>query len=144
MISIYIGLRALIYMTFLVQLGNFIHKLKFPDLMFYQCIQYFPIYMTMVFFIKVRETLFSKHQQCAIVGMHLDLQWRIYGIFEGKRTSSLQGYNLSHPMGKPTICIGENKGTDQIRGNREADQRLCFRYTDSTISLLLKSEISSF
>ena len=46
-------------------------------------------------------------------------------------------------MGKPTICIGENKGADQLRGNREADQRLCFRYTDSTISLLSKSEISS-
>ena len=44
-------------------------------------------------------------------------------------------------MGKPTICIGENKGTDQLRGNREADQRLCFRYLDSTIPLLLKSEI---
>ena len=26
-----------------------------------------------------------------------------------------------------TICIGENKGADQLRGNREADQRLCFR-----------------
>ena len=37
-------------------------------------------------------------------------------------------------MGKPTICIGENKGTDQLRSNCEADQRLCFRYTDSTIS----------
>ena len=36
-------------------------------------------------------------------------------------------------MGKPTICIGENKGADQVRGNREADQRLCFRYSDSTI-----------
>ena len=30
------------------------------------------------------------------------------------------------------------------RGTREADQRLCYRYTDSTIPLLLKSEISSF
>ena len=40
---------------------------------------------------------------------------------------------------KPTICIGENKGADQLRGNREADQRLCFRYSDSIISLLLKS-----
>ena len=45
-------------------------------------------------------------------------------------------------MGKPTICIGENKGADQLRGNREADQHLCFRYSDSTIPLLLKSEIS--
>ena len=42
-------------------------------------------------------------------------------------------------MGKPTICIGENKGADQLRGNREADQRLCFRYSDSTIPLLLKN-----
>ena len=47
-------------------------------------------------------------------------------------------------MGKPTICIGENNGADQLRGNREADQRLCFRYSDSTIPLLRKSEISSF
>ena len=36
-------------------------------------------------------------------------------------------------MGKPTICIGENKDADQLRGNREADQRLCFRYSDSAI-----------
>ena len=51
---------------------------------------------------------------------------------------------LSLCMTKPTICISENKAADQLRGYREADQRLCFRYTDSTISLLLKSEISSF
>ena len=50
---------------------------------------------------------------------------------------------VSHLMGKPTICIGENKDADQLRGNREADQRLCFRYSDSTTPLLLKSEISS-
>ena len=48
------------------------------------------------------------------------------------------------PREKPTICIGENKDADQLRGNREADQRLCFHYTDSTLPLLLKSEISSF
>ena len=39
-------------------------------------------------------------------------------------------------MGKPTIRIGENKDADQLRGNRKADQRLCFRYKDSTILLL--------
>ena len=38
---------------------------------------------------------------------------------------------------EPTICIGENKDADQLRGNREADQRLCFRYSDSTVPLLL-------
>ena len=45
-------------------------------------------------------------------------------------------------MGKPTICLGENKDADQLRGDREADQRLCFRYWDSKIPLLLKFEIS--
>ena len=44
-------------------------------------------------------------------------------------------------MRKPTICIGENKGADQLRSKCEADQRLCFRYSDSTIPLLSKSKI---
>ena len=47
-------------------------------------------------------------------------------------------------MRKLDFCLCENKDADQLHGNREADQRLCFRYTDSTIPLLLKSEISSF
>ena len=46
-------------------------------------------------------------------------------------------------MRKPAFCICENKDADQLRGDREADQRLCFRYTDSTIPLLLTYEISS-
>ena len=46
-------------------------------------------------------------------------------------------------MRNPDFCLCENKGADQLRGNREADQRLCFRYTDSTIPLLSKSKISS-
>ena len=46
-------------------------------------------------------------------------------------------------MGKPTLCIGENKGADQLRSNCEADQRLCVRYTDSTIPLLSRSKIST-
>ena len=50
---------------------------------------------------------------------------------------------MSFVMRKPAFCICENKDADQLRGNREADQRLCFRYTDSTIPLLPKSEISS-
>ena len=54
------------------------------------------------------------------------------------------GEHLSRPMGKPTICICENKDADQLRSKCEADQRLCFRYTDSTIPPLLNSKISSF
>ena len=46
-------------------------------------------------------------------------------------------------MRKPTICIGEKKDADQLRVNREADQRLCFCCTDSTIPVLSESKISS-
>ena len=46
-------------------------------------------------------------------------------------------------MRKPDLSICENKDADQLRGNREADQRLCFRNTDSTTPLLPKSKISS-
>ena len=51
--------------------------------------------------------------------------------------------NIGNVMRKPDFCIYENKDADQLRGNPEADQRLCFRYTDSTIPLLSESEISS-
>ena len=41
-------------------------------------------------------------------------------------------------MRKPTFCICENKGADQLHGDR-----LCFRYIDSTIPLLSKFKMSS-
>ena len=54
-------------------------------------------------------------------------------------------YLMSLVVRKPALCIGENKEADQLRGNCAADQRLFFfRYTDSKIPLLPKSEISSF
>ena len=50
-------------------------------------------------------------------------------------------------MRKPAVCICENKVADQLHGSRAdyraADQRLCFRYIDSTNPLLSKSKISS-
>ena len=52
--------------------------------------------------------------------------------------------NMSLVTRKLDFCLCENKGAYQLRSNCEADQRLCFRYTDSTIPLLPKSEISSF
>ena len=42
-------------------------------------------------------------------------------------------------MRKSTFYICENKDADHHKG----DQRLCFRYTDNTIPLLPKSEISN-
>ena len=42
---------------------------------------------------------------------------------------------MSRNMWKPDFGKCENKDADQLPGNREADQRLCFHYTDSTIPL---------
>ena len=50
---------------------------------------------------------------------------------------------VSRVMRKSDFCLCENKDTDQLRGDREADQRLCFRYRDSTIPLFFEPEISS-
>ena len=50
---------------------------------------------------------------------------------------------MSRVVRKPAFCICENKDADQLRGNCEADQRLCFGYIDSTIPLVPKYEISS-
>ena len=44
-------------------------------------------------------------------------------------------------MRKPAFYICENKDADQLCGNRTTDQRLCFRYVDSTLPLLPKSEM---
>ena len=41
------------------------------------------------------------------------------------------------------FAYAKTKTQISFRGNREADQRLCFRYLDSTIPLLPKSKISS-
>ena len=53
-------------------------------------------------------------------------------------------YQMSRCTRKPSNCICVNKDADQLRSNCEADQRFYFRHMDSTIPLLLKSEISSF
>ena len=52
-------------------------------------------------------------------------------------------YYLSRVMSKPTFCICENKGADQLRDNHVTDQHNCFRFIDSAILLLPKSYISS-
>ena len=68
----------------------------------------------------------------------------LFNTYENKRLCSLCSCN-SHiivikyepPHGKKTtICIGKNKGADQLRINCGADQCLCFFYVDSTIPLL--------
>ena len=51
---------------------------------------------------------------------------------------------ISHHIRKPAIRICENKSADQLSCNCEADQHLYLSYTDSTITIVLRSEISSF
>ena len=74
----------------------------------------------------------------------LSLYFRVKEIMSSLNQQIRNTDYMSRIVRKPDFCLGENKGADQLRGNREADQRLCFRYTNSTIPLLLKSEISSF
>ena len=50
---------------------------------------------------------------------------------------------MSRIVRKPDFCLGENKGADQLRGNLEADQRLCFRYSDSTIFFYLNPKFQA-
>ena len=47
-------------------------------------------------------------------------------------------------MRKLDFCLCENKGADQLCSNCNADQRLCFRYTDSTIPPLGMPYILAF
>ena len=58
-------------------------------------------------------------------------------IFTAVKNPSL--LHMSRVMRKSAFCICQNKDADQLRGNRKADQRLCFRYIDSTIPLFSKS-----
>ena len=50
---------------------------------------------------------------------------------------------LSRVKRKTCFFICVNKDADQLHGNRADDQHLWFRFIDSTIPLLSKSEISS-
>ena len=63
-------------------------------------------------------------------------------FFNFESTIPFQKHDMSFAMRKQVFLICENKDADQLRGNREADQRLCFRYKDGTIPLLPKYEIS--
>ena len=57
---------------------------------------------------------------------------------------SLYGHRYTVPRAPyRSISIYRYIVTPLLRGNHKADQRLCFRYTESTIPLLSKSKISS-
>ena len=99
----------------LILYPSFIHHSKSVIQIFYLCLQFLsePL-LKMEFILKMVYSLISSS--------HITLK--------------------NHSIRKSTICICENnKGADQLRGNRENDLRLCFRYTDSTIPLLLNFKL---
>ena len=62
-------------------------------------------------------------------------------------TQRLRAEHKSRRIGKPTICIGEKKGADQLRSNCEADQRLLTFFCDCTgwfVSDLVGTQIVGF
>ena len=97
------------------------------------------VYPQCMFLVKLR-----KIKKKNLLKIFIFLNLRKICILHGRLFVMPIQQHLSRCMGKTTICICENKGTDQLRGNREADQCLCFRYKFRRIPLLLKSEISSF
>ena len=64
---------------------------------------------------------------------------KIYSLWADRENeeNTNESVHMSRVVRKPAFCICENKDANQLRGNREADQRLCFRYIDSTTPLLL-------
>ena len=72
-----------------------------------------------------------------------DLIWMPNGFNE--QCFSLYESQINEPPHEKTNNLHRlKKVADQLRSKCEADQRLCFRYWESTDPLLLKSEISCF
>ena len=68
-----------------------------------------------------------------------ELSLKLFGL-----NLQLSFHHTNEPHREKTgFWLCENKGADMLCSNCEADQRLCFRYMDSTNSLL-KTEIASF
>ena len=86
-----------------------------------------------VFVCMVYDLLGQQHRQDQCCYPHEDPKPRVL--------TPLYSLHESRIMRKQAFCICEVKDPDQLRGSREADQHLCFRYLDSTIPLLPKSEI---
>ena len=91
----------------------------------------------------------KRHMQCNwiyisdyVTGRFNEHRHKTKTIAEITGWSFVKG-DMSLVLRKTVFCICENKVAGQLRGNREADQPLCFRFTDSTIPLLPKSDISS-
>ena len=67
---------------------------------------------------------------------HESLSGFYIGLPLGVHWPRFLNIHMSRLMGKPTICIGENKDADQLRGNREADQLGAFVFATRVVQFL--------
>ena len=65
--------------------------------------------------------LYTKYSKCFSLGLV-----RLLYPNSSSERDNFTCHNMSRVLGKPAFCICDNKDADQLRGNREADQRLCF------------------
>ena len=70
---------------------------------------------------------------------------KIYPKSSRLRNSTVYGHSTdkSRIVRKPAVCKCENKDADQLRGNRETDQRLCFHYIDSHSLFILNPKFKA-
>ena len=103
-----------------------------------------PSILTILFVTTVNGSRRRPRRSCIVSVEHLMMnlsKCRVHSkTFYMKRCAD---YYMSLVVRIPAFCICKNKNADQLRGKREADQRLCFRYSDSAIPQLPKPEISS-
>ena len=97
--------------------------------------------------LKCLTKVFEPHsgQDWITFSVHPAMNGYLTMVGEGcRRKERIEQLYMSRVVRKLAFCICENKDADQLRGNREADQRLCFHYIASTIPLFPKYKISSF
>ena len=80
----------------------------------------------------------------ALVCLILVVLYKTEGLIWPKHMPCVILYELHREKTRFLPMRKQRRRSDQLCSYCTADQRLCFRYTDSTISLLLKSEVSSF
>ena len=59
-------------------------------------------------------------------------KWNVNTAYNLHRLVPHPDCTLSHCIRKPTTCISEIKGADQLCSNCTADQHLCFHCIDGT------------
>ena len=101
------------------------------------------VFITRTCYPDVMIWVFHPEKTQISLSIHLVNDVGAFKILKITKYSQKPSFILECIVRKPAFCMCENKGADQLYDNRTADHRLCFRYINSTIPLLPKSEILS-